>query len=193
MRLLILCLMVACSGGGDKEDKGKSYGEAPKMADVPAHTTSDAPEAPALKIPHDDDPNIAVGEMEIPQSGRVLPANVTKYEPTIPEGATLGPVERDYEYLSKTRAIETCPTGAKRLEKVSGYERWDYCGLENGVRHGPWISFVKGGTYDGALKEIGPFVGGKREGIFTSWSETGKMTSRYEWIHGEPGAGQVFD
>lgn len=203
MRLLavLVCLSVcslACSGlTGKKDDAG--LGEAPKMQEVSAQPAASGPvttvqladpSAPAI-LPSTE--GVADSQQAAVQSGRLLPPNVKVIAPEIPAGAVLEDFDRDVDYLAKTQTIASCPKPATVMEQVSGYEKWVYCGLENGVRHGPWMAYYRGGKGDGKLKEYGPYFGGYRNGWFTHYNEQGRKDSHYEWRDGEPVSGEVFD
>lgn len=202
MRLLVLLLGIglgslACSGLGGKEEASKGEA-APKMAELPAQQ---APSGPVTSVQLNEPGAPAVlpstkgveqGQQAAVQSGHLLPPNITKLDPEIPPGDVLEDYDRDVDYLAKTQKIESCPKPATVQEKVSGYEIWRYCGLSNGVRHGPWMAFYRGGKGDGKLKEIGPYYGGYRNGWFTHWNEFGQKDSHYEWLNGEPVNGEIY-
>lgn len=152
--------------------------EQPKSAELPQPTTNAS------------GATIGVGERRIEQSSRVNNPNVQHVDLAIPDDAVVSEVKYDYEYLHEVGKIDACPEGATLQEKATKDENWAFCGLSNGMRHGPWISWW---TLSGQIKEIGPYVTGKRHGIFTSWDQKGKLTSRYEWDHGVPGNGRVFE
>lgn len=118
----------------------------------------------------------------------IQPANVKIVNPEIPEDAVLGEVKSDYEYLYKTGKIDACPEGTTAQDKDGTDGKQSFCGLTNGVRHGPWIAYWP----NGKVREIGPYVAGFRNGTFTTWNNRGKLNSRYTWTNGQIGAGQVY-
>lgn len=113
---------------------------------------------------------------------------VTIVNPEIPPDLVLGEVASDYEHLSRTGTIESCPEGTTLQEKKGTDGEQVFCGIANGVRHGPWIAFWP----NGKVREIGPYVKGFRHGSFATWNSHGKLNSRYTWTNGQIGAGQVY-
>lgn len=158
------------------------------VTSTPSDQGGEAAKLPQPKVT-ESGATIGVGEQRFEQSGRVASTNVQHVDLPVPEDAQISEVKADYEYLHDLGDIDACPDGATLQEKSTKDERWAFCGLSNGMRHGPWMSWW---TQSGQIKEIGPYVTGKRNGIFTSWDERGKVTSRYEWTNGVPGKGRVF-
>lgn len=182
MRALVPVLGLLCSATlacGFLELGPKGFEpDAPPPPVEPAPTEPAA--EPAAPPPVEPAPAEPVKLVQDPQ--------VTIVPPDIPEGAVLGEVQTDYEHLSKTGKIESCPEGTTLQDKDGTDGKQSFCGLENGVRHGPWIAFWP----NGKVREIGPYIKGYRNGTFTTWNKAGKVNSRYTWTNGQIGAGQVF-
>ena len=164
---------------------------APSAATAPAATGADGAPQATVPVPFSYESNspLSMGEQRREQSGQVQASNVTVISPDIPEGTQLAEVKSDYEYLHATGKIDACPEGTTLQEKKRGSNLSSFCGLPNGVRHGPWIDYWT----TGAVKEIGPYIAGYRQGVFTTWDQKGSLTSRYTWKDGQPVDGRVFD
>lgn len=160
-------------------------------ATASAGATGDGPPKETVPVPYSyqSESPLAMGEQNRGQSGRVQSSNVTVVGPEIPEGTQLAEVKTDYEYLHDSGKLDACPVGTTQQEKKRGDNHSVFCGLSNGVRHGPWIDYWQ----NGVVKEIGPYVAGYRQGTFTTWDQKGKLTSRYVWKDGQPVSGRVFD
>lgn len=205
-RLLIPVSALICLACGGLFGKGADPTPTPAPAVAPAAPTASAPTAtpgatdglnpdgtPKANVPvpfsYQENSPLSSGEKNREQSARVQPSNVTVVGPEIPEGTQLADVKTDYEYLHDSGQIDACPTGTTLQEKKRGDNHSIYCGLSNGVRHGPWMDYWA----NGVVKEIGPYVAGYRQGTFTTWDQKGKLTSRYTWTNGQPVDGRVFD
>lgn len=176
-------LILACGFLGEEPEVPAA--PPPVAAPEPAATPAPEPTAPT------DAPPTADAAAGAPQSHKYdwkQGTTVTYVDAEIPEGAVLAEVKTDYEHLYKAGAIDACPEGTTLQEKKRGDIRSSFCGLSNGVRHGPWIDFWE----NGKIREIGPYVAGKRHGTFTTWDTKGKLTSRYTFENGTPGPGTVF-
>ena len=171
---------LACGFLGKKDEPAPPV-EVP--VEVPAPLP---PAAPA------DDGAVAGGTSGTTSGGgiKVLSPNIQYIDAEIPEGANPGEVAEGYESLGKKGKItqDDCPAETTLTEKNNHEGHQVYCALSNGVRHGPWLMFHG----NGKTKEVGPYVLGKRQGEFITWDRTGKMSSRYAWINGQPGTGKVY-
>ena len=202
-RLIILPTALLCLACGGLFGTVSELTKAPPPAEAPATvapTTAPTPAAATnpdgtpkenVPVPYSYQSNepLSTGEQNRPQSNRVLAPNVTIVGPEIPEGTQLAEVKTDYEYLHDSGKLDECPPGTTQQEKKRGDNHSIFCGLANGVRHGPWIDYWQ----NGVVKEIGPYVAGYRQGTFTTWDQKGKLTSRYTWKDGQPVTGRVFD
>lgn len=197
-RLLLPCCALICLACGGLLGGGEAPPVAPAAAPTPAAAPAPAPAvgadgAPKADVPvpfsYESNSALSVGEQSREKSGQVLAPNVTVLGPEIPEGTVLAEVKTDYEYLHSSGKIDACPEGTTLQEKKRGSTLSSYCGLPNGVRHGPWIDYWS----PGVVKEIGPYVAGYRQGVFTTWDQKGKVNSRYTWRDGQPVDGRVFD
>ena len=165
---------LACGFLGDRETP---------PAPPPAAPTT-APPAPAP-----DAAPVGKTDWDAQPPSLVQPAQVTIVNPDIPEGTVLAEVKPDYEYLYRVGDVQDCPAGTTAQEKKHGDTHQRFCGLTNGVRHGPWIDYWP----NQKPREIGPYVAGFRQGTFVTWDARGKVTSRYSWENGQVGTGRVYE
>ena len=103
------------------------------------------------------------------------------------EGDNLPPVADSYEELQAAGRITTCPEGTQLVDDRKDNDAM-YCVLPDGVRHGPYLSWHPGGP----VKEVGPYVAGRREGTWVTWDVKGRKYSTYQWKDGSPASGEVY-
>jgi hypothetical protein len=133
------------------------------------------------------------GQAEV--RGDALPTEITDQQVEIPtrteiapEGPASGvPVLEDYIGLFEAGDV-VCPEGTDRSEDGKT-PKTVVCMLPDGRRHGPYMSYHRGG----GVAEVGTYVDGLRHGKVTSWTQTGRKVSVYTWVAGQPAGGEFFN
>lgn len=163
-------VMVLACGGGDKvpepwvEHEGRE-----EVVGNPDRASGAAPSTPR-----------AGDESAEPTPPGLLPPNTRVERPDVEDG--LPEVADSYEDLAQAGTIEHCPGDLVRTDKKEAKGQL-YCATAAGVRHGPWLSFHRGGA---TVKEVGPYVAGQRHGVFVGWDTKGAVERRMRWADGQP-------
>lgn len=136
--------------------------------------------------PNDVDHSLKTGEDgPASQRGGNLGPSIRVEDPEV--GTNLPEVADSYEALAEKGQIEACPEGTGLVDDRKDHGEM-FCTLPDGPRHGPFMAWHPSGP----IKEIGPYVGGKRQGTWVTWDRKGKKYSTYQWEDGAPVSGEVY-